>query len=287
MDKQKTMFRCSWAMAAVLVMGLANAAQAVDGVFLINQTSALAGYVTPGDVPGFPVTISLPGSYRLEGNLTVPTVFITAIQITADNVTLDLNGFAILVASPLCLTGPGVPCPANGHGVEATDRENVAVLNGTVSGMGGSGVTLGKNGRVDKVRVLHNRTGINTGQGSVVTGNTAQGNSSTGIYAGANSIVEGNVAMSNLRHGIYASYGSTVQGNTANLNGVDGINAELYSSVIGNTAARNARFGLGLSTNSSPNDAVGYVHNVLSSNGQANVSGGTTLGQNLCNSSTC
>ena len=44
-------------------------ALAVDGVTLIDQNKALAGSVTPGDTPGFPVTISQPGSYRLSGNL--------------------------------------------------------------------------------------------------------------------------------------------------------------------------------------------------------------------------
>ena len=42
---------------------------AADGVVGIDQNSALAGSVTPGDAPGFPVTISQSGSYRLTGNL--------------------------------------------------------------------------------------------------------------------------------------------------------------------------------------------------------------------------
>jgi hypothetical protein len=41
---------------------------------LIDQNRALAGNVTPGDNPGFPVTLSLPGSYRLSGNLTAPAL---------------------------------------------------------------------------------------------------------------------------------------------------------------------------------------------------------------------
>ena len=53
---------------------------AVDGVVLIDQNHALAGNVTPGDTPGFPVTISQPGSYRLTGNLIVPDANTTAIQ---------------------------------------------------------------------------------------------------------------------------------------------------------------------------------------------------------------
>src|SRR5579871_4839018 len=61
---------------------------AVDGVVLIDQSHALAGNITPGDAPGFPVTISQSGSYRLSGNLIVPDANTTAILITADFVTL-------------------------------------------------------------------------------------------------------------------------------------------------------------------------------------------------------
>ena len=78
-----------------LVGGWAGPAFAVDGVTLIDQARALAGNVTPGDAPGFPVTLSLPGSYRLSGNLIVLTPT-DGILITADRVTLDLNGFSVI-----------------------------------------------------------------------------------------------------------------------------------------------------------------------------------------------
>ena len=43
----------------VLLAALAPmTAFAVDGVVLMNQANATAGNVTPGDSPGFPVTIS-------------------------------------------------------------------------------------------------------------------------------------------------------------------------------------------------------------------------------------
>jgi hypothetical protein len=51
-------------LAAVLIVGLATPAWAVDGVIEINQVSAKAGGVTPGDTPLFPVTISQPGLVR-------------------------------------------------------------------------------------------------------------------------------------------------------------------------------------------------------------------------------
>src|ERR1700704_150875 len=79
-----------------ILAAISSSLYAVDGVVLIDQNRALAGNVTPGDAPGFPVTISQPGSYRLSGNLTVPDINTTAIEITAENVTLDLNGFSIV-----------------------------------------------------------------------------------------------------------------------------------------------------------------------------------------------
>ena len=61
----------SQALALGLGLALASRAVAVDGVIEINTAKALAGGVTTGDTPGFPVTISESGSYRLTGNLTV------------------------------------------------------------------------------------------------------------------------------------------------------------------------------------------------------------------------
>src|SRR5438128_1949460 len=83
-------------LSAVALAGLSCNLYAVDGVILIDQNRALAGNLTPGDGPGFPVTISQPGSYGLSSNLTVP-LGNHGIEITADGVTLDLNGFGILV----------------------------------------------------------------------------------------------------------------------------------------------------------------------------------------------
>jgi hypothetical protein len=83
---------------------LVSNATAVDGVVLIDQARAMAGNVTPGDAPGFPVTITLTGSYKLSGNLTVPDGNTTAIDIRSSFVTIDLNGFSapsiVLEVSP-------------------------------------------------------------------------------------------------------------------------------------------------------------------------------------------
>ena len=63
--------------------------QAADGVIEINQAIVEAN-------GSFPDVISEPGSYMLAGNLTVPDEDTTAIEVQADHVTVDLNGFAII-----------------------------------------------------------------------------------------------------------------------------------------------------------------------------------------------
>ena len=123
---------------------------AVDGVVLINQASALAGNVTPGDAPGFPVTIGQPGSYRLSGNLIAPDFNTNVIEITASNVSIDLNGFAIL-GNNVCTGSSGVAMSctagtsATGTGIYAdigTLIRNITIRNGSIQGMGAYGIRV-------------------------------------------------------------------------------------------------------------------------------------------------
>src|SRR5437764_5454572 len=59
----------------------------VDGQVLINQSTLNAA--------GGSYIITQPGSYKLSGNLQAKDTNTTPIVVTADNVTLDLNGFTI------------------------------------------------------------------------------------------------------------------------------------------------------------------------------------------------
>lgn len=68
-----------------------------------------------------PYTISTSGSYYLTKNLTHTNLLADGISITADNVTLDLNGFT--------LTGPDSGSP---NGIAATNKKNIVIKNGTV-----------------------------------------------------------------------------------------------------------------------------------------------------------
>ena len=219
---------------------------AVDGVVLIDQSHALAGNITPGDAPGFPITISQPGSYRLSGNLTVPDVNTTAIQITADHVTIDLNGFGIY--GPVVCTGFPATCPkaGKGIGIAATNGESpgpvgVRISNGTVSGMGSNGILInGATSYAEKVTATNNAGGGLEVNGVVVESG-ANSNGTFGIFA---ITVRDSIATANHTMGIQLdASGGVGIGNIASFNGAEGINSP-NGTVINNTAVRNGTFGI-------------------------------------------
>ena len=126
-------------MLALLLTALSGSVFAVDGVILIDQNRALAGSVTPGDFPGFPISITQPGSYRLSGNLTVAANVINGIEISANNVTLDLNGFHISGPAPTCATLGDPACTAV-FGVTSfafNQYKTIKVRNGAITGFNG------------------------------------------------------------------------------------------------------------------------------------------------------
>lgn len=249
-----------FAMALTAVLFLSSGiATAVDGLVLIDQARALAGSVTPGDTPGFPVTISAPGSYRLSGNLTVPDENTRAISVTADNVSIDLNGFAIL--GPVTCTGNPVSCSPTGTGdginVEGI-ASSISISNGEIRGMGSSGISVGSSGAVVKVsdvRVLQNGwVGMIIANG-LVTGCTATTNGTTGIAVSGTGTVIGNQVTHNGTNGIQVNSGLVSQ----------------------NTCVSNGSVGLRLTL------SVGYWGNALIHNneGNAQVNLGVDLGNNL------
>jgi len=230
MKTSKLMF---WAML------LPGGAFAVDGVVLINQSTVTSS-------GGFPFKITQPGSYRLSGNLTVPDTNTTAISITVDNVTLDLNGFSI-IGPNVCTGTPVTSCTAGGlgNGVEGS-KNNITVMNGFVKGIGFYGIKLSGTGSyVEKVNVLFAAIGIEiTGHGTIAQC-SASSTSGTGILA-ANATVRDSTAAYNGTDGIRVISG-TVSSNTANDNGGNGISVACPSTVINNTANNNTAGNLNVS----------------------------------------
>lgn len=251
-------------LALALLALIGDAAIAVDGVALIDQNKALAGGVTPGDAAGFPVTITQPGSYRLSGNLTVPDANTSAIVIAPDvvGVTIDLNGFAII--GPTVCGGFPLACSPSGigNGVYSSNGRAGSVRNGTVIGMGGTGVSLG-------------------GSGSSVENISATSNGGHGIYLGLGTATHNRVIKNQL-NGILASNALVTQ-SFASQNGGAGIggNDSLFTQ---NTLVANGGVGIAASNSA-------FSNNQFSSNNGGSTNpqfmGRTAIGPNGCDGNIC
>lgn len=258
-----------------------TAADAVDGVILIDQNKAMTGGVTPGDTPGFPVSITQPGSYRLVTNLVIADPNTNAIEISANHVTIDLNGFAIMGPADC---SSGFPCAntaassVRGHGVEAGSDApaktyyDISVRGGTITGMGADGVhLLGDAMRVEELRV----------RGNGLSGIVIRGTGIAGLAT--NSIVRGNNVQLNGSYGIKTE-GAMVADNVVTECRDIGIRVDFGPGVASRNVVGNCgSLGLQLGAN------VPYTGNALQGNngGGIQVSGGINTGQNTCGTAVC
>jgi hypothetical protein len=88
--------------------------------------SAASGTAIPGGIQNTPFIITKPGAYYLAANRVMTNTQIWgAIQINADNVTLDLNGFSVGFES-------WAPQGSSGHAI-AVGGDNVEIRNGMVA----------------------------------------------------------------------------------------------------------------------------------------------------------
>lgn len=126
-------------------LGLAGPAVLAQGTFEIDQ-GCVAGGCFPGDTPGFPVSITVPGHYKLVGSLSVGADFTgpaaVFINVQAGEVHLDLNGFQI--RGPFACAG--TPVAGCTQGANITDGitflvRSGSLRNGTVRGFGGAGMS--------------------------------------------------------------------------------------------------------------------------------------------------
>jgi hypothetical protein len=279
-------------------------ASASDGAIEINQVRAEVGGVTPGDGPGFPVTLSQPGSYRLTSNLDVrgaaDPANTSAIQVTSDGVSIDLGGFAIL--GPVVCTPDGnipstvtcVPSGGSGHGIDAGSpsgpfgfTNSTRVSNGSIQGMGASGIYTAFEVR-DVVAVSNGGAGIAS---YYVSSSQAHRNGTIGVYA---ALAIDSLAFLNGNDGIISAL---ARGVVSNQNGNAGVAGRIAD---GSVSAGNVfGFTSELVTNSSAssNDSFGFYHpsfggayrsSIFSNNngGAAQTDGGTELGPSLCEGNT-
>jgi hypothetical protein len=261
---------------ALLLVHLGNPQKAEAVVVKITQTKALNGNVTPGDAPGFPVTISRSGSYVLDTNLSVAANK-DGIDITASHVTINLNGFTI--------QGSGGTL-GSGIRVSLTGKNSITVMNGSITGMASDGIVLSAiniltvGARVEGMSIHDNNgTGISVGTNSKVTGNQCFKNKLHGITTRGGSVVADNSVIQNGVDGITVE-GATVAHNTILGNGGDGIVApEDLNLIIANTISFNGGFGIVFCGSTF---CGGYRENVISENLGGTISGGVNMGNNVC-----
>lgn len=235
----------------------------------IDALSAVTLITQPVDPAEFPITIDQPGSYRLGGNLTVPNADTTAIEITADKVTLDLNGFAIMGPLECGFRGPGpgvfecIPAPGVGHGIFvdipfSVGGSKIAISNGTVSGVGGAGIVVPA-GSTAGLRVT-NVDLTNNGRGGMV------------FVAGATSAISDSRISHNGNVGILGPGADlAVINSVIDSNGGDGIRLPRGGTVFGNVVVGNNGIGLNLGPE------VGYESNTVRANRAGQVTGGVQI----------
>src|SRR5690606_10699318 len=111
-------------------------------------------------------TVSSPGVWCLRKDLSTAITAGTAVTVSANNVTLDCNGFRI--------GGLAAGTGSNAHGIQASNRQNLVVRNCTLCG-------------------FHTGILVSGGGGHVVADNRLDGNRVYGIQVSAlDSLVERN-----------------------------------------------------------------------------------------------
>lgn len=222
----------------------------------VEPRTAINAANTPGDADSL-FKITQPGSYYLTGNVQGVSGKM-GIEVTAGNVTIDLNGFNMVgVAGSLT-------------GVNAYQMSRIVVKNGTLSFWGSRGVVMGAGGSasdlaadhcgstgiectqdctVFRCRAIANVTGIAVDRGCIVQECQANSNTTAGIASDDAAQISRCVSSENGGVGIAAGAGTTVADCTSCHNGDDGIQATDSCTITGNTCGDNGDDGIQVYTN--------------------------------------
>lgn len=219
-------------------------ATALDGEILINQAKANDGGITPDDNPGYPITISRSGKYKLIGNLNVPADK-NGFNVTANNVTIDLNGFRI----------------AGGKvGINMPNRDGLTLMNGTIRNAASHGIVARSFAIVQDMQIANNGgMGIKLDNNGRVLRSTISGSNSVNIYCISKCLIASNVVTGSVTEsaiGLFTTAGGhLVLGNVIANNTGFAIYAEGMTGFANNTITGNGTFN-----GSSLNGNVNAVH---------------------------
>ena len=195
----------------------------VEARTIVNATN------TPGDAANSFI-ISAPGSYYLTGNLTGEANK-HGISIQANDVSLDLNGFALINAGDNGRIGVNVP----------VNQTSFGIRNGSVRGWTGGGVQAANAvTSAEKLRAADNGgAGLSVGNGSLIKDCVASGNH-TGFFLADRSQASNCISTVNLGVGFDGSSYVNLLDCTASRNGGHAIVVAGSSSVIRCSATRSA-----------------------------------------------
>jgi parallel beta-helix repeat protein len=254
----------------------------VGGLVAVWAVTSLVGVVQGGpmDPPGPPGETTIPlndiraaqplypedmpynldhsGSYYLTGDWHLDAPGTDAIAISADNVTLDLNGFALIGPGKTVGSDDGVYVNC-GTEITPVFCNNISISNGTVRDWGGNGVNAfhSNNSEFANLRLYYNGgNGIFVAFGTVtdseasengaggfrvtsgtVVRSSAYSNASYG-FVGRRVVLTDCSSCGNTGAGIYVDEG-TVSNCVANTNGGNGIEVGNASLVTANVADGN------------------------------------------------
>jgi hypothetical protein len=230
-----------------------------SAVITALSLSAMIGgpaHADAGRIPVFaiPLTINQSGSYFLVRDLT-GVAGQNGITIQANNVTLDLNGFALI----------GVP--GSDRGISIDPFNGVTVRNGTVRNWGlhgifGAALSAGNQHFSDLTLLNNGAIGLAPGPNSTIVRCVASGNGDDGINASYSSVFNststnngrngfggtassfiGCTTRSNIRNGFNVSL-AHVTDCVAHQNTLDGIATDGYSLILNNSCIANLGAGI-------------------------------------------
>jgi hypothetical protein len=205
-----------------------------------------------------PFNITSSGSYYLTRNIGYGD---NGLVITADDVTVDLNGFSLL--GPGTGTGNGILVSGshknitirNGevhgfgaHGISAITTDNVVVEHVTVSDNGAApatGMVLGNHARVTECSATGNGNGIYVAADSIVSRCSATGNTGSGIVSSSSgSLIEDCTASRNAVYGFAVTSDATIVHCVAFGNGSRGITATAGCTITDCVVTSNGTYGI-------------------------------------------
>ena len=197
-----------------------------------------------------PESLDWPCSVKLAGTLECTSIGVDGLTVTADNVTIDMDGHA--------LVGPGA---SSGYGIyQSSSYRNLRIFNGKATGWQGTGKAGVKVDGIDPilsdVQASINHYGIDAINGGLISGCVADDNANCGIYAGTDSRIADCATQNNGGDGIYAGDGSTVSGCVASGNGDDGIVTGRNCTLSGCAVSDNGGDGIDVSYGSRVSDCT-------------------------------